>query len=163
MITEQYKTKLMACQNITEAALWGFQQFIYCVYLCPSHAYGPVFVFYSLWLKKIHCAPQERKGTNFWFCHFPPFCLWCSALPFLPLVRPYLTRLTVSLLFFSLSSSHLSSAHMIAHMKSFCGLLTCVSVLGTNTCLSEALAHYLSFLPAPLLFFSPPDCDLNSI
>lgn len=52
----------------------------------------------------------------------PLSCSDNQTFPFL--VKLHLTLLTVCLLFFSLSSPHLSSAHMKAHMKSFCGLLT---------------------------------------
>lgn len=99
-------------------------------------------------------CPCKREG-NCCFCHRtkqPSPLPSSDVLPFPLFVKLYLTRLTVSLLFFSLSSPHLSSAHMKAHMKSFCGLLTCVSALGTNTCLSKMLCS-LSFLPLPLPFF----------
>lgn len=101
------------------------------------------FFFPSFWLRLI-MSPQQRGDLPFLSLHqspllFPPL-MFC---PSFSLVKLYLTRLTVFLLFFSLSSAHLSSAHMKAHMKSFCGVLTCVSVLGTNTCLSEMLARCL--------------------
>lgn len=88
-------------------------------------------------LVKTHYVPVRERGFADSVTAPKPSPLSSSdVLPLPSLVKLYLTQLTVSLLFFSLSSPHLSSAHM----KSFCGLLTCVSVLGTNTCLCETPA-----------------------